>query len=647
MLKLNSGYTKSQRGKAKVSSLFIPALALCVVAALVWVLYSLFQPVKFEPGSTLAESEPYNAPEPEYQLAQNNTRAEPLKKPDTVPEEIDSNLSYCAAPDVEIVGFEWDTNMAQVKTDSLNWQEITNENLFNSAQMREYERALFTRLSELRNDSNSRIESYEFGEYHNQEFEYLKDDKIAVIERFAGDTTFLVQTLKYNRFELSSSEFAELLKTHPPLSLAFVYDMLMSPNIMDVDFIKLFIDARDKDSPLSLLGESRTGGKLALKLLSLNQIKSFVLAQELGLAIDKEASTYLYAALASGYGIGIETFESSDVNEALNIIANIAGRPSPADAIMLSRYHKEEPKDTLIRYGLDIDDFLVYKVNEDILDIEPEDLSARLSDIKNQWPNYILRLNPQSDCANESEFHWNDSTLIEWINERLKSPSDSMAIDDELAKFSRLYVERFRFFYTTRKLKVSDPQFNFNDEDPFIQKLFNVMASREEPSGINISELFSEPMTNEQEKMVKLLLISMVKQPKILEETINLGFSYNEKDMLDALRFQNMEAVKWLASMNIGYGGTDSFGNGVLYWAVIFDAFSALQKVDMNNIPKIYNTKNLNPHELHYAGCDSYALAPDIIREFEVAKDLKQQMRSDICERISGYTDFMIEQADQ
>ena len=590
----------------------------------------------------IAELSPEVEFKPQYEIPQPIV-SKAVKVADTVPIEAVSTLGYCAAEDVEIVGFDWDTRQALYKTNSLNWQSVNAKNLYNLAQFQYYKKTnnqlIYPQIPPKVNPDRAKIQATLNDREGLDDLLSLRESGTStdeIIQQYAGDVAFLLRIMRFNIYDFSVADFRKLAATHPPFSYPFVYDVLRNASANEVGFMRVLINNMDANS-VTAGSDDYSIGALALSLLSRGQEELFLLIGDFTVPIEGKYKNALYFAYATG--LLYQHDEKADKSEALQLIRNIAGAPSANDILMMTQGTEKDPIEELMLNGISLDSYLKYSVNDDILDMEPTAVQKRLNEITNQWPNYIMRINPNSNCQSETNFHWDDAKLISWLNERIKEPTNMQDIDAELVKISRLYVERARFLYVTQKLEVPYPQFNFSRDREFEERLFSAFGGDVGSNvGFNLAELFSESLTKDQEQMVKMLLVSMISNPDMMDASINLGLNYDDTDMLNAIRFQNVGAIKWLASMDIGFGGTDEFGNGALYWSTIFETTDVLNKLDASNLPKVYNPKNLNPHELHYLACQHYGDTPAIIRGFEVGKDLKQQFRTEICEQISGYT---------
>ena len=619
------------------------AIGLLLIAGIAWVIYSITQPVELPPID-IAEHYPEVEFKPQYEIDQPIV-SKAVKVADTVPIEAVSTLGYCAAEDVEIVGFDWDTRQALYKTNSLNWQSINTKNLYNLAQFQYYKKTnnqlIYPQIPPKVNSDRAAIQATLNDREGLDDLLSLRQSGVStddVIQQYAGDVAFLLRIMRFNIYDFSIADFRKLAATHPPFSYSFVYDVLSNASANEVGFIKVLINNMDANS-VTASSEGYSIGALAVSLLARGQEELFLLISDFNIPIEAKYKKALYFAYANG--LLYQQDESSEASQSLELIRTIAGAPSANDILMMSQGTDKDPQEELMLNGISLDNYLKFSVNDDILGMEPKALQEKLNEITNQWPNYVMRINPNSDCQSETSFHWDDAKLIAWLNERITEPTNMQDIDTELVKISRLYVERARFLYITQKLEVPYPQFNFTRDREFEQRLFSAFGSEvASDAGFNLAELFSESLTKDQEQMVKMLLVSMISNPDMMDASINLGLNYDDTDMLNAIRFQNVGAIKWLAAMDIGFGGTDEFGNGALYWSTIFETTDVLNKLDASNLPKVYNPNNLNPHELHYSACQHYGDTPAIIREFEVGKDLKQQLRTDICEQISGYTTF-------
>ena len=634
----------NQRGRINLFTVVLLALLLVIIA----VTYTLYAPYEGLPIQQKIEGE--TPPTSEFAVVESLDSA-PVQKEitkKTIAPEQTTSLSYCAAPDIEVVGFDWDQNSAANKTRSVNWRTLASADLSATPQY------MFYRAENMKQQYGvSFAQEQDFSEagdllYNSKpamEFSNGESDTDLIIEKYKDDLGLILTSLHFNPYGLSKAQFSSLLDRHPSFDRTFAYDVLYELRSSQPELLALFMAKVDMQSPLPSTPD-KSGNDLLFRILLNGNFESLQHAMALGINVSPKQTQSLYYALRVGSGFALESTPEGrqEFRDLLSQLTDIVGLPSANDVIAISQALERDPKEMFIQYGIDINEYLLNSVNENLSDLSDEEIEKRLSDAQNQWPHYILRLNPNSNCQNETEFHWTIEELISWYEQRIESKDDLKAADEELVNISRLYVHRAHLLYYSSRLKVKYDEFGDEKNREFFMRAAEAFGGGDNNS---ISKLFSEALTEEQKGLVKMMVVIFSKEPDAFMRSSNMGLVFDELDMLNAVRFGNTHAMAWFTNEGIGFGGVDELENGIVYWLSMMKSFEALDEIKQSSIPVYFNPRGLNPHELHYIQCGNYANLPAFIRELDVGKDIKQQINSELCEKISGYQKFLRQQGSE
>ena len=632
---------RKQSGRITLFTVVLFALLL-VMAGVIYTLYTPYESPTIQASRELP-SEISSEIEPVKDIALAPAKKQIIHK--TVAPEQTTRLSYCAAPDIEVVGFDWDQTAAANKTRSVNWTSLESANLATTPQYMHYQAENMKTqygVSFSQERGNSEIAELLYNSPPASEFSHGDVDTELIIEKYRDDLSLLLVSMHFNPYNLSKQQFQSLLDGHPSFDRAFAYDLLYELRSIRPEFLDLFMKKVDMQSPLPSAPE-KDGNNLLSRMLLNGNFESIQYAQALGMEINPRQNQSLYYALRVGTGFRLEqTPEGKQAfRDLMGQLIEIVGLPTANDVIAISLVLDRDPLEMFIQYGIDVNEYLLSSVNDNLSGMNQEEIDKRLSEAQTQWPYYILRLNPNSDCQNETEFHWTTEELRTWYEQRIESKEDLASADKELVKISRLYVQRAHLLYYSSLLKVKYEEFGDEKDRDFFMRAAEAFGGEDSDS---ISRLFSEALTDEQKSLVKLMVVIFSKDPNAFVKSSNMGLVFDELDMLNAVRFGNKSAVAWLTNEGIGFDGVDELDNGIVYWLSMLKSFEALDNIKRTNIPVYFNPNGLNPHELHYIQCGNYAALPTFIRELEVGKDIKQQINSDTCERISGHQRFLEQQ---
>ncbi|MDT0583476.1 hypothetical protein [Brumicola blandensis] len=632
---------RKQSGRITLFTVVLLALLL-VIAGVTYTLYAPYEDLPVQQNREMSTT-PTSAIEAIEDLEKAPTKKQITQK--TIAPEQTTSLSYCAAPDLEVVGFDWDQMSAAIKTRSVNWRSLSTVDLVTNPQYRHYEAENMKSqygTSFIQEKGNSEVQELLYNSEPAMAFSTGERDADLIIEQYKDDLSLVLTSLHFNPYGLSQAQFSALLDRHPAFDRTFAYDVLYELRNSQAELLDLFMKRVDMQSPLPASAD-KSGTHLLFRILLNGNFDSLQHALSLGLSVTPKQSQSLYYALKVGTSFRLEPTDEGrqEFRALVRQISDIVGLPSANDVIAISQVLERDPKEMFIQYGIDINEYLLSSVNENLSGFSEEEIDKRLSEAQTQWPHYILRLNPNSSCQNETEFHWTGEELIRWYEQRIESKDDLKAADEELVKISRLYVQRAHLLYYSSRLKVKYEEFGEEKDKEFFMKAAEAFGGEDSDS---ISKLFSEALTEEQKGLVKMMVVIFSKDPNAFMKSSNMGLVFDELDMLNAVRFGNKSAVAWFINEGIGFGGVDELENGIVYWLSMMKSFEALDDIKQTNIPVYFNPQGLNPHELHYIQCGNYAASPALIRELEVGRDIKQQINSELCEKISGYQRFLRQQ---
>ena len=552
-----------------------------------------------------------------------------------------SALGYCADKDIEVIGFEWEHSVARAKTKSANRRSIESRNLKQSPSYHQYvmknQQSQYGDLQELYGESDRLVLPMGQEMIHEISGANRNTGELTVLNnKYAGNKDYLVSVLAIFSRQINRDSFQQILDSHDDINNDFLFQIFSSNFQISTSFLDMLIEKAKDSAPLSQKYLDR-GNQLLFIALSNGNFEYVDYILDMGINFHPDPNASLYFALKSG--AQRRSLSNIAFIQMLQQVEIIAGPPSFNDVIAISQFTKENVMDKFIEYGLNIDDYVKYKPNEDIDNLSDEEVEAKLKIARVKWPLYILRINPNSDCINATEFHWTNEEILSWYNTRIKSDDDFTEVDRELAEISRLYVSRAHVMYYSGSLDLKPQEYRMEEHRAFFD---NVVGAIFEPDpNLDTSEqlaLFSaEVNTTEKQEILRFYIISLVSSARTLDASTNLGFIYNDKDMLAAIRAQNKDAINWLIGNGVGLGGTDQLNNGVLKWLLLTKNETLFSPSQLENIPTIYNPSALNPHELHYLQCDNYGRVDAAFRRSEIGKDIKQQTNSEVCESFSGY----------
>lgn len=546
-------------------------------------------------------------------------------------------LGYCADKDIEVIGYEWNEALARAKTRSANKKRINSKSLRESPAYQKYVAAnLKNQYSRLGAKLGS---SAGLGELinHDMTLEIIghskNDSSIAqLIEKYAGNKEFLANILTIYNSKVSLEEYEEILSSHNDIDGDFIFRVLSSNPSIPINLIEATIAYSNLEEGLSKENAS-SGNKLLFLALAHGNFNYIPYILDLDLRITPSQDASLYFALASGMMRNLS--EQEEIAQILEQLPSFVGPPTFNDVLAITEDAQEKTADYFTQYNINIEEHITYQANVNILDIPDEELENKLTTAQAQWPHYILRINPNSDCASETHFHWSDKTLNDWYDKRLVSDDDFAKLDEELMQTSRLYVERAHYFYYSGMLTLKPKEYRLQDDQEFLDKAFKAIFEAKQDQ--KLGDLFSEPISEQRQEVLRSLLVSLLYDMRTFDTSANFGFVYNEYDMLTAIKNENDVAIKWLLKNGIGINGTDQLNNGVLYWLMLTQNENYLQKIPKESIQNYYNSSGLNPHELHYIKCEEYGDVDAMFLQSEIGRDLKSQIKTEACEQVSGY----------
>ena len=563
----------------------------------------------------------------------------PLTEPEVTPEVSSSTLGYCADKDLEVIGYEWDRHLATAKTRSANSKNISADNVAYSPSYYLY----------LGRNQESQYANYDdlFGQSIGLEGELdhsllleisrtREKDISALNAKYAGNKRYLATVLGSFDSKFGLQAFNQILDSHDHIDNDFLFRVFSSGFQTSLDYIAAII-AKTAGAPALSSDKIDQGNQLLFTALSNGNFDyiPYILDMDINFVSTQNAS--LYFALTQGAN------RTSDSNfsflELQKRIEAIVGPPSFNDLISISLHTKENVLDKLVEYGLNIEDHLDYAPNPDIRDMSDDAINEKLNRAREKWPFYILRINPNSDCMSASEFHWTSDELTHWYTTRVKSDDDFALADKELAAISRLYVERAHMLYYAGALALKPKEFRVDEDRVFFEDVLGTIfqADNNTQAGEELGRLSAEINSQARQDVLRFYIISLVRSLQILDLSTNLGFMYNENDMITAVRAKNKDAVEWLLKNGIDLGGADALHNGILKWLIVNKTPTYLSPVQLDNLPDIHNPLSLSAHELHYLQCQSYGAIHIAFRRSEIGKDVKQQVNTVLCEKLSGY----------
>lgn len=620
----------------KVSLFHIVVASLFIVMIVVALLLYL-------PSNTYIEQyvEPQNDSEytlPSLELTEEKaTINKPTKIESATP--LNSTLGYCADKDIEIIGYDWEQNIARAKTYSANRKSIDSSNLKHSPSYHQYSmnnrQSQYGDLQTLYDESDSLM--MPMGQDIISEISNTKNDDFESLNlKYAGNKDYLTAILAVFSRQISIESFKQILDTHDDIDNDFIFKLFSSSFQISTSFLEVLLEKASGSSPLSKSYVDRGNDLLFLALSNGNfEYLPYILNMDINFYPNQDASLY-YALKNGAQRTSMNKLAFIQMQQQLEIIV---GPPSFNDLIAISLFTKDNVMDKFIDYGLNIEDYIRYTPNLDILDLSDKEIAEKLNAARRKWPLYILRVNPNSDCMNATEFHWTQEELLSWYNTRIKSDEDFAEVDKELAEISRLYVARANVMYYSGTLDLKPQEFRVDEHRAFFD---NVVGAIFEPApNMDTSEqlalLSAEINTLEKQEILRFYIISLVRSIRTLDASTNLGFVYNDSDMLAAVRAKNKNAINWLLKNGVGLSGADHLNNGVLKWLLLTKSENFFNPSQLENMPTIYNPSSLNPHELHYLQCENYGSVDAVFRRSEIGKDVKQQVRTDLCEKLSGY----------
>jgi hypothetical protein len=581
---------------------------------------------------------------PNSSVAQNTVDTPIIKKEVAITE-----LGYCAEKDIEVIGYEWEHHLARAKTLSANRKTIDANNLSQSPSFQQYStknmQSQYAELNAFYGEGDALPLSpldhnliNEISSTHEEEFGQL-------IEKYAGNKAFLASILGVFSRQISDENFAQILDSHDDINNDFVFKLFSSSFQVSSGFIEAILKKAENTAPISKNNINR-GNHLLFVALSNGNFAyiPYILDLDINFIPTQDAS--LYHALKNGA-------QRTSMTKAAFLdyqkqIEAISGRPSFNDIIAVSLFTKENVLDKFIQYGLNVEDYVNYPANTDIRDISDDEIREKLAIARRKWPRYILRINPNSNCLNATEFHWTAEELISWYNARVKTDDDFEQADEELAQISRLYVDRAHFLYYSGALNLKPQEFRIEKDRVFFEEVVSAIFEPDINIGIGdkLAILSSEVNSDERRNILRFYIISLVRNTRTLDASTNLGFVYNESDMVTAVRAGNQDALNWLLRNGIGLNGADPLNNGILKWLILNKSENVISNSPLENIPSIYNSFSLSPHELHYLQCENYGSVDLAFRRSEIGKDIKQQVNSTVCENLSGYRNAFTSRSD-
>lgn len=554
-----------------------------------------------------------------------------------------TSLGFCAEQDLEVVGFEWDPGLAAAKTRSANSTEVNAELLTNTPAFHHY----------MNQNQKSRYAEYLIflGESttFDAEIEYeiiieIEDTKLApegirqLAQKYANDRRFLINILAMSGPTLDADLFLEVVASYGDIDYEFMFKLLTSDFAVNEDYITWLL-ARIPESASISNKQINRGNQLLFKALLNGNTNYLPYILDMNINVIPSQDASLFFALSNG---AMRKSESASELAALKKqIEILVGPPSFNDLISMSLGFEDNLLDKLIEYGFNVEEHLTYLPNLDILDMTTETLEEKLSYVAENWPLYIIRINPNSDCANASEFHWTKQQLFTWYNERVKTDDDFAEADEALSAISRLYVARAHVHYYSGQLSLTPKEFRIDEYRDFFEavigQIFEPLNQDNASASERLTALSNEVNTPEKQQILRFYLISLTSNVSTLDASTNLGFVYDENDMVAAIRSQNQKTIAWLMKNGVGLNGSDDLNNGVLVWLVLNKSNDFLTEVQLESIPTLYNSNALSPHELHYLQCENYGYVSANFRRTDLGKDIKQQINTPLCETFSGY----------
>jgi hypothetical protein len=401
------------------------------------------------------------------------------------------------------------------------------------------------------------------------------------------------------------------------------------------EHIRVIYETASDPSMLSFVvnGVEKSAIQFALESWSLSLLP-VLLELDAPLFLHDENNSF-YFSLAVG---AKSASNENEIWEALKWLSSLIGEPSLEDSLHIIKNVKgSNTIEKLNDLGFGITGIfphnLAYEANDNAT--AKELIGEQLQNAKGNWRHYIVDVSSNSVCKNakKEDFHWTDSELIAWYKNKLGEDKAHLDIDIELAKVSRLYVERARAFILRGEIGLPNKQII---EPAFISDITSLVNDNQ---WLTIESLMQETDSDSVLASVTTSMIAQSYSIQMLEKVISVGALVDYTSLVTALHMSDFNVIYWLLEQGVSFKSKDLFGREAIYWVLQLeqDAVAHEFQSELNKVSVYSDDSGLNPYELIALRCKPKSVLDElaIVKKFSIGNKLLSSINMNKCKLLA------------